>query len=103
MQSKLNHSVTAQNVLKKFVRDKNIMVAFVSEPHVVRFNGWQYDSTSGAAIAIYHPGLWLSNTEVSDGFVAAIVGGGGFFAFTADTRDLPWVSPTSRGFSTLSN
>lgn len=75
MQSKLNHSVAAQDVLKKFVCDENIAVVIVSEPHMVRFNGWQYDSISGAAIAVYRPGLWLSDIEVSDGFVAVTVEG----------------------------
>jgi len=75
VQTNLNHCRAAQDLLGEFVRAEDIAVALVSEPQGGGRAGWHYDSTGRAAVAVFRPGLTLSDVETGDGFVAATVGG----------------------------
>ncbi|KAL4082299.1 hypothetical protein QTP88_030085 [Uroleucon formosanum] len=73
VQTNLNHCRAAQDLLGEFVRAEDIAVALVSEPQGGGRAGWHYDSTGRAAVAVFRPGLTLSDVETGDGFVAVTV------------------------------
>ena len=75
VQTNLNHHAHSHDMLEEFIRAEGISVALVSDPYHGSLNGWLCDSSGGAVMGVFRPGLSINDVEVGDGYVCATVGG----------------------------